>query len=918
MKKNFFKKLSFILALAMIVTALAPAAGAFAAAKPKLNSTSKTLFLDQGSKGEYDFNISGKKSGWKYNWTSANEKVVTVNSKNGEVVAVGAGTTKVTVVISDKKGEELYKLSAEVLVRDNIKELKISNADQAEKLAVDQAFDFNRSYVTYAGKTKGSQAITRWTVTDAEGKETDKATIVHDSGVFVAKEAGEYIVTARAFQSKAKYNLWLSDKEKYAEYVTSNEATHKVVVGVSLKEVKQTTLNKFTLEFDSAITKEVLADFRDGADKREKNLKIRYELGGTEINTDIPVKELTLDETGKFVTVEMYTPFIEKTPYNVYVEGMGKASFVSATTDFKDVTAIKITTTQAVYARETKVNYALYNANGVDLTSGNDERANFLKARVDLEQVSNDDASFDGTFVYMYKIGEKTTIKATYHTTYEYDQKTGAEIGVLTDTAVITCTDEITAKVGSVSAYTILNDNVTNVSDLKFDEPIKTVFKNAEHKRLYVQLTGTDENDKERKINNLDYTGYNWEMKSSNDDILYVANDGALWPAREGVVTVVISIDGKPVGTCVVTVIGQERAARIELDKSNLSLYGWFPNSGSVKATVKNQNGDDYGLAHKVTIEPATNSDAIAAVLLDTTTANGSATVADFSANDSKTPNLENRGGGTFSYKVTVTDYANKDAKLYTYFTVSVEKPKDQNVAYWKIEPSTSYDVKSVLEKDNGVEKTFVPKAAKLEVYGYNSANKKVSNPSLADVGLTDSDIEVKRGSDTVSVSGGSVLLVDDTKTASVSGGSLTINIVKPVSNGTYVINVKTTDKKLNGALGNGKVAQTTTFKVVNTQTAPSFKIDKRFTDKPISNDPATLLAAIEDCITFKIGDTEIDITKPQYYVKASVKPLNNASTYQILPLTIYEYVGKNAAGHEIYVEHVVDMRGTVIQSSVK
>ena len=47
MKKNFFKKLSFVLVLAMIVSVIAPAAGAFAATAPKLNATKKYLQLDK-------------------------------------------------------------------------------------------------------------------------------------------------------------------------------------------------------------------------------------------------------------------------------------------------------------------------------------------------------------------------------------------------------------------------------------------------------------------------------------------------------------------------------------------------------------------------------------------------------------------------------------------------------------------------------------------------------------------------------------------------------------------------------------------------------------------------------------------------------------------------------------------------------
>ena len=46
MKTKFFKKLSFVLVVAMVLSLFVPAAGAFAASSVKLNSTKKYLHLD--------------------------------------------------------------------------------------------------------------------------------------------------------------------------------------------------------------------------------------------------------------------------------------------------------------------------------------------------------------------------------------------------------------------------------------------------------------------------------------------------------------------------------------------------------------------------------------------------------------------------------------------------------------------------------------------------------------------------------------------------------------------------------------------------------------------------------------------------------------------------------------------------------
>ena len=98
MKTKFFKKLSFVLAVAMVLSVFAPAAGAFAAGEPKLNSTKKYLHLSgKPGSNEFNFNIKNKVKGWKYFWESADEAVAEVNEKNGVVIATGVGKTKLTV-----------------------------------------------------------------------------------------------------------------------------------------------------------------------------------------------------------------------------------------------------------------------------------------------------------------------------------------------------------------------------------------------------------------------------------------------------------------------------------------------------------------------------------------------------------------------------------------------------------------------------------------------------------------------------------------------------------------------------------------------------------------------------------------------------------------------------------------------------
>jgi len=203
--KNYFKKLSFVMALAMLICAIAPAAGAFAAAGPALNSTKKYLHLSgETGPSEYDFNIKNKVTGMKFAWSSANEKVAVVDDANGLATAVGVGTTTVSVKIT-KAGKTVKTLKATVVVRDNIDTVAISNVPTA-KVLVNAEYDFNRSFVTESGSTTKTSSITRWSV--------DKTTAtISDAGVFKATEAGDFKVTASAFQSKEKYEAWKTSKD---------------------------------------------------------------------------------------------------------------------------------------------------------------------------------------------------------------------------------------------------------------------------------------------------------------------------------------------------------------------------------------------------------------------------------------------------------------------------------------------------------------------------------------------------------------------------------------------------------------------------------------------------------------------------------------------------------------------------------
>ncbi len=104
--KSFFKKLAFVMALAMVVSLAAPAAqSAFAAAEftyAEQESGKKVTSLSMKAGNEVDLKFIGVKDYKNYTlkWESSNEAVATVD-KNGVITAVADGVARVELKVGD-------------------------------------------------------------------------------------------------------------------------------------------------------------------------------------------------------------------------------------------------------------------------------------------------------------------------------------------------------------------------------------------------------------------------------------------------------------------------------------------------------------------------------------------------------------------------------------------------------------------------------------------------------------------------------------------------------------------------------------------------------------------------------------------------------------------------------------------------
>ena len=148
MMKSFFKKLAFVMALAMVVTLAAPAGSALAAeAGVSLQGTKTIVTAYELSEvgATVDFSFQGAPKDWKttYKWTSSDEAVATVD-KAGIVTAVAAGTATITITAG---ADASYSHAVVVTVKEPVKavDFEIEQIDTVTaKLTFNEVADLSK------------------------------------------------------------------------------------------------------------------------------------------------------------------------------------------------------------------------------------------------------------------------------------------------------------------------------------------------------------------------------------------------------------------------------------------------------------------------------------------------------------------------------------------------------------------------------------------------------------------------------------------------------------------------------------------------------------------------------------------------------------------------------------------------------
>ncbi len=578
--KSIFKKIAFVLALAMVVTMLpANAASAASSDAPDMYK-SLLLYLDSGNGENSDITGAYKSEryasvwGWRENgydevtFESADTDIATVNSK-GKVTAVKVGVTTVTATFT---GEDVETVSKEckVTVKRNAAKVGLS-ADSAKK--VDAGFSVGDELQLTAVR-KDAEGNTEWNKTQKvyttdsvrfKSSNEDVFKVMKTTGKLTATGEGEAVLTIWTVQSEG----YDAAAKEYPQ-VVSKDYTVKVY-NPGIVSVKQVSLTTAALTCGTEDTAAAIA-------KDFSKLTVTYKIGDNEITSFI--KSATVDAAdAKVVNVELYNVMNKDVEYKFTYN---EKSVSLTAVDPDAIAAIRITTTTAQPGIGEKLRVDYLDANGV-IIRGNDDYLSFEAA-----DPNSTDYSVSAGEVYIYEAGKTATVKATYYMGFDAG---GKQIPDLKAEQVIICK---TTTANNFSGYAVAAAN-KKASDLNYGTGVLKLV-NDENVQLYAKYTA-------KKYNGEVVTYYNessiaeekegviFKYKSTNDSIVLVDEaTGFLYPVASGSAQIIIYSDKDvAVGAVTVSVEGSRVFASVSVDQAGLTKLSTADYGVNFRINAKDQ-----------------------------------------------------------------------------------------------------------------------------------------------------------------------------------------------------------------------------------------------------------------------------------------------------------------------------------------
>ena len=517
--KSFFKKLAFVMALAMVVTLAAPAAqSAFAAtnftyAEQKSGAKVTAVTLKVGETIDLKFvNVPDYKN-YTLKWVSSNEKVATVDGE-GLIKAVANGSAEVELLVGD--GKAYTSTPVKVTVGETAA-MKVTigingTADRdlkATTLEAGKSIKLNFYGVTDWATGKYTQA---WTSNKPEVVGVDQ------KGNITALTAGTATVAVNIYEGAT-----------VAASATIEVTVPAQEVAATGFEAEQITDSKIELTFaDKSVTKSAL----------EKGLTFYYYVAG-KYQIEVPLIKTISDVKDGVVTVELYNLLSDGVVYG-FAYGDDYAEFVG---QIGDVTSMyfEYDAAKAYVTEESegiKLTPVLLNDAGIDITNAALSVSGAYIYYEEKTYAENGEYSVSEDAVYFTEPGS-TIVVARYVVP---DAETGDEVVVASFEGYVTAFEPVPY------AMNFMDSPVWTIAELESanwnNKNTKIAVGDTEDTDLYLYLKVKDNRGEEYILPDPNTTEmeetYSFRYESTNVGRLYVSEDGQLMPNSEGKANILV------------------------------------------------------------------------------------------------------------------------------------------------------------------------------------------------------------------------------------------------------------------------------------------------------------------------------------------------------------------------------------------
>ena len=617
--------------------------------------------------------------------------------------------------------------------------------------------------------------------------------------------------------------------------------TAKITVGKdSAETTKDVEVKKFIL---NSVTQSKLRELTVDVAGDTKALKATdFTVVNPKTNVKYPVSKIAVDSKNTTkVTLTMFADLSDAADYDVTLDGITK-SFKA--TDGK-VASISVDPLTIPYATEKEIKLVSKDANGVivkELPYGKADSSYTFTIN------TNGNGYTSGSNLYLNKAGDTAVAEISYKSG-KYDKDGKPVDNIAAQKVTITAVDQ-----SAVSEFAVKIDKAGKSFD-KAKDSNKIAVEDTTRTTAYFKIKDADG----KEVSDSVYNKYT--VESSDKSVLMLDSNTITVDSNKTRSVVLKGVkvgtayllfkdrDNKIVGSVAIDVVAKREVASITLDKNYLTISNTANTTRTVKATLKDQYGDDWTLGTDY-IQPeykdSSNGEKLASISATGNKVTVNVTGAKIGTYNYYVQYINKDGKNTVSQVLTivVSEPTNKDdlSKIDSYRVSFDNETVDTTVKEGNLDKVTDQaDIKaSLIGVAGGVDKTVVnsgviytvKKADGTVIFGYEG-NEAAPNPLRATV-KTNAAINVDGVSATSALS-------------SVTGKDLNISVV---SGGAYKTKSLGAGSYTVIARYNGKV-YTSNFVISDNQGKASVTFTPEYTSSNVLQfgSSATVKQALEKAI---------------------------------------------------------------------